>query len=170
MCFFHAPWIRLLLADGAPSNLMWPRIARSKPAIRKVEHHNVRCSVFFLFSCIYLCTHIYKIYDYIILYMIIYVSMYIYIYIFTHRMVSCYTAIHITHRHTIVWCQQPWRYTQSWTNWGTNRGIFDNTDDQNILLAECSVWNLDMFMMFALYQPETFHTSARLQTSHARRH
>ena len=106
MCFFHAPWIRLLLADGAPSNLMWPRIARSKPAIRKVEHHNVRCSVFFLFSCIYLCTHIYKIYDYIILYMIIYVSMYIYIYIYTHIhtqngiLLYCYT--HHTSSHNSV--------------------------------------------------------------------
>jgi hypothetical protein len=166
MCFF--PWSMDSTAFGRwrpQQRSKWPRIARSKPAIRKVEHHNVRCSAFFLFSCIYLCTHIY-IYDYIC----IYVHKYVYIYIFTHRMVSCYTAIHITHRHTIVWCQQPWRYTQSWTNWGTNRGIFDNTDDQKKLLAKCSVWNLDMFMMFASYQPETFHTSARLQTSHARRH
>ena len=90
-----------------------------------------------------------------------YLCTYIYIHIHTQNGILLYCYTHHTSSHNSVMSTAM-----------TIHPILNQLgyDDQNILLAECSVWNLDMFMMFALYQPETFHTSARLQTSHARRH
>ena len=98
MCFF--PWSMDSTAFGRwrpQQRSKWPSIARSKPAIRKVEHHNVRCSAFFLFSCIYLCTHIYM-----IIYVSMYINMYIYIHIHTQNGILLYCYTHHTSSHNSV--------------------------------------------------------------------